>query len=149
MIPTLQLAAGAALLSAVLAFGGAWKIQSYRMDSLEHKYNDDIQKAKDATAAVEGTIAARVTEATAAAARRGITIRRSADAARSELDRLRNVLSDNQRRRDENPSSAGTDGAATGEAILGECAGAYQELARKADGHASDVKQMTEAWPRP
>jgi len=31
--------------------------------------------------------------------------------------------------------------------VLGECQGRYQELARHADGHASDVQTLIDAWP--
>jgi len=33
-------------------------------------------------------------------------------------------------------------------AVLGECADRYQAVAAAADGHASDVRTLTEAWPK-
>ena len=32
--------------------------------------------------------------------------------------------------------------------VLSECAGVVADLAAKADGHASDVMMLREAWPR-
>jgi len=33
-------------------------------------------------------------------------------------------------------------------AVLGECSDRYREVAEAADGHASDVRTLTEAWPQ-
>ena len=32
--------------------------------------------------------------------------------------------------------------------VLAECASAYGDMAEKADGHADDVRTLSEAWPR-
>jgi ABC-type transporter Mla subunit MlaD len=37
---------------------------------------------------------------------------------------------------------------ATLASVLGECQARYRELGQKADGHASDVQTLMEAWPK-
>lgn len=74
----------------------------------------------------------------------------AAAAARTELERLRHVIS----------SGAGVSGSAGDSAspgaidpaalsdVLGECGGELQALAEKADGHVADVRMMQAAWPQ-
>jgi hypothetical protein len=71
---------------------------------------------------------------------------RAADAARSELDRLRSQLSSG------GVSTATCTSvrnyAATLQGILGECAATVEWLAKEADGHALDSRTLNGAWPR-
>lgn len=69
-----------------------------------------------------------------------------ADNARSELDRLRDVIARGVPR---DTGAAAVDYAAAANVILGECAAELEGLARKADGHASDAAMIMGAWPRP
>lgn len=49
------------------------------------------------------------------------------------------------------PGLSATDCTATADAALDvfqQCAEEYRALARTADGHADDARQLTEAWPR-
>lgn len=71
---------------------------------------------------------------------------RAADAARTELERLRSQL-----------SSGGVSTAtcasvrnyaATLQGILGECAANLEWLAKEADGHALDSRTLNGAWPK-
>ena len=77
------------------------------------------------------------------------TARRDADDARAQLDGLQSFL---EERRSHNTSSEPATPAdkrtiAIGD-VLQQCSQAYQELARRADGHAVDVKLLIGAWPR-
>lgn len=69
----------------------------------------------------------------------------SAADARYELDRLRGAIASGAGAA---TCEAGTVSADPARELLAECATAYQDLARKADAHASDALNLYEAWPR-
>lgn len=91
-------------------------------------------------------IANQYTEALNNARTRENEIRLAADGARSELDRLRIAIKKRSSAVAASPASAVDYSIASSE-LLAECAGEYQALAEKADGHASDIRIMIEAWP--
>lgn len=75
---------------------------------------------------------------------------RASAAARTELNRLRGAIAA-ATRSDQLPGAptGSTDHrAATDRELLGSCAAELQEVARAADGHASDVRTLMESWPR-
>ena len=69
----------------------------------------------------------------------------AAASARTELDRLRSAIASGA---GAPTCEAGTVAADPARELLAQCAAAYQDLARKADGHASDAVNLYEAWPR-
>jgi hypothetical protein len=69
----------------------------------------------------------------------------AAAAASSELDRLRGAIASGA---GASTCEAGTVSADPARELLAECASAYQDLARKADAHASDALNLYDAWPR-
>ena len=77
------------------------------------------------------------------------TAQRDADDARAQLDGLQSFL---QERRGDSasgePATASDKRAIAARDILQQCSQAYQELARRADGHAVDVKLLIGAWPK-
>lgn len=68
-------------------------------------------------------------------------------AARAQSDRLRRDLSDTRARLAQAPVEALREYADTVGELYGECEAELVETAAKADGHASDVQLMLEAWP--
>ena len=73
MIPTLYLVGGAAVISAAVSFGAAWKIQDWRADAARYAAQQDlVQSQKDnaklvdraATAYADGQANAKVREVT-------------------------------------------------------------------------------------
>lgn len=69
--------------------------------------------------------------------------RRTASAARTELDRLRLVLAERERIATSDATTSGRpDGAATERKLLDECAGAYQKLAETTDQFAGQVRGL-------
>lgn len=77
-------------------------------------------------------------------------LRTDAGNALAELDRLRNALRV-ATRRDPVPGApavAADQPAATQTVVFLECAAAFAELARAADGHASDVQTLEDSWPK-
>jgi hypothetical protein len=110
--------------------------------------------AREAEAANNRTALARFNqaqEAINAARTREISLRADADGARSELDRLRIATARRAAARSDVPSESRTAAdqpAATEGIVFLECASAFTELAREADGHASDVQTLRDGWPR-
>lgn len=72
---------------------------------------------------------------------------RDLDVAHSESYGLRNQLSEAARRIATAPTNSVAEYATTTGELLAECSRSYQELAGKADGHASDVKTLIGTWP--
>jgi hypothetical protein len=92
----------------------------------------------------------RQKEAADAAKTREAVLRGDADGARTELDRLRHALRVATRR---DPVSGTTapaadQPAATKTVVFLDCAAALTDMARAADGHASDTKTLIDSWPR-
>src|SRR5690606_11227417 len=91
----------------------------------------------------------RQLEAQHAAAQREKSLRSDAAAARTELDRLRDAIRI-AARRDPVPGAAtdaGDQPASTSDELLAQCGQELVDLARVADGHASDVRTLIESWP--
>jgi len=142
----------AALAAAAIAAAGAWQVQSWR-------YTGQIAKIKAAQqdALVAGITGARtqeqvrfkgVQDAQTAAAKRAKTAQADADAARSELDRLRDTLRATAGGVSGESASACYQRADTLGVIVAECAGALVEVARNAEAKANDVRLLLEAWPK-
>ena len=91
-------------------------------------------------------IADQYMEALNNARQRENEVRLAADGARTELDRLRIAIKKRSTAVAASPASA-VDYSIASSDLLAECAGEYQALAGKADGHASDIRTMIEAWP--
>ena len=91
-------------------------------------------------------IANQYTEALNNARTRETEIRLSADGARTELDRLRVAIKKRSSAVAASPASA-VDYSIASADVFGECAAELTALAGKADGHASDLRTMIEAWP--
>lgn len=71
----------------------------------------------------------------------------AADAA-AAAGRLRNELDAARGRLSAATADACRSTASAALELLGTCADEYRSVAAAADGHAADVKTMTEAWPR-
>jgi len=112
-----------------------------------------VQQAQAAEAtrinhAVESARQTKVIEAQNAAQTRNRKLQADALAARSERDRLRDQIATIRSGLPTNTASANASIADTANELLGECGAAYQELAAKADGHASDAMMLLQAWPK-
>ena len=146
------------LAAAVVAAAAAWAFQGARMDSAvadvrlemsEAKtkaVGEKLQAVKEARAD-ERAINKTYQEALNAARTREIALRRDRDLAQSESDGLRSQLSDAARRIADAPPAAVLEYATAVNQLFADCSRSYQELAGKADGHATDVRTLTAAWP--
>ena len=139
--------AAAALLAAVVAATGTYKIQSWRYGAkeAEHAQQHLADERSAATAAIRRT--ETVIQAQSAAAARGAALRRDADSARMAAISLHDAAAAAMR-------DAAVSHAACTERIgaIGELLGTVEEagrsMAEKADRHALDAGMLVESWPR-
>lgn len=72
----------------------------------------------------------------------------AADAAAATAGQLRGTVADLRNRLSNASVEACRATADAALAVFGECAERYRSVAAAADGHASDVKTLSEAWPQ-
>lgn len=148
----------AALLSAAIAATSTWHVQGWRMGAqvqtdktaLETLRREHAESLTRATAsALNATIQWQKVkdDAIESAQQRAKTQAANAAAARRDADGLRNTLAAASLRLPDATHAACTEYAAAVGGLLDQCGRAYQELAEQADGHASDVRVMLDAWP--
>ena len=138
--------AAAALIAASIAATGAWQIQNWRFDAKEKAHAEQKLVEVQQSAATAIRQLDNVLMAQNAGAARAIRLRSDLDSARTELDRLRIAL----RTLPTADPTTGTcpDRAATVSKLFLECSEQLTTLAGKADRHASDLRTLTDAWPK-
>lgn len=104
--------------------------------------------AEQAARAREQALQNQLKEAQDAAATREKTIQDAASAASVAAGSLRDTLANIRNRLPATAVDACRKTADTLAAVLGQCQDRYRDLAQRADGHASDVKTLTDSWPR-
>lgn len=139
------------LAAAAVAAAAAWFYQGARMDAAVAEVRlEQTNERLDAVSKVrvdERAVNKTYQEALNAARTREDVLRRDARAARAESDSLRAQLSDAARRiADAPPATVAEYATAVGE-LLAVCSRERTLFAEKADGHASDVRTLIEAWP--
>ncbi len=136
-----------ALIAATVAATGAWKVQSWRFDAKEKERVEQQLESERLRAKANLRNAENVITAQNAAAARIRQLMLDAAGARATADGLRTSISTALSRAD-NDLAACTDTANSIGKLLDQCGTAYQELGAVADGHASDVKTLIDAWPK-
>lgn len=148
MIP--QIAALA--VTAALAAGGVWQYQANKYERMLAE-----QRTEYATAQVRAleiahadTIRLRDQAQAAAAAATTRLQRLSADRdrLRAAADGLRGDLATAALRLPDATPDAVIEYATALDSVFLDCTARYEQLATKADGHASDVQTMIESWPK-
>ncbi len=144
--------AAAALLGASIAAVGAYKVQDWRytgqINQIRAAQAEAVNTATREARAQESARFKGVQDAQAAAQTRAIAARRDADAARGELDRMRDTLSATRGGvPGESPGACTVRADSAGE-LLAQCAGAYQGMAEVADRLNADRLMLREAWPK-
>jgi hypothetical protein len=146
------------LAAAVVAAAGAWFFQDARMDAAVAEIRlemaaaqvqaagEKVQSVKQARTE-EQTIAKTYQEALNAARTREALLRTEIDHLRHVSDGLRDQNADAARRLAAAPRGAVLEYATALGAVFDDCRAAYADLAGAADGHASDVRTLREAWP--
>ena len=122
-----------------------WRVKAHYQSEIA-AIESDRQSERNEAARKARLIADQYTEALNHARKRETDLRLSVDGARTELDRLRVTIKKRSAAVADSPASAVDYSLAVSE-LFAECAGEYQALAGKADGHASDIRTMIEAWP--
>jgi hypothetical protein len=137
---------GATLLVGI-AIGGTLAHQVHKAinDRAMVKQQQATLKAIETAQAETLRLQEKANEAERNAAQRIQDNARAADSARTELDRLRNAQRSTAAAATTCPAIV--DRAAAVDDVLGQCAEALTDLARKADGHASDALRLYQAWP--
>jgi hypothetical protein len=138
--------AAAAVIALAVGFAGAWKVQDWRIEAMQAEQARLALKAIEAAQAETTKLQEVKDEALRRANQRASQNQLAADGARSELDRLRDTIAASDSAQPSCPARVDTAPAAR--ALLAECAARYQDLARKADGHASDAMTLQQAWPK-
>ena len=144
----------ALLIAAVIAaaiFAWNWFIdyeRSIGYDKAVAEYNVKLLAAKEAADRREQELTTQVQEAQANGLKREETIKALAAAVGKSSDSLRNTANAIRLGLPHATIEAARTAADAFATVFSECQGRYGELAAKADGHASDVRTLEEAWPK-
>lgn len=137
----------AAAISAVIAFGSAWQIQSRRADSKEKERVEQALREKEDLRILENRRNSVAVSERDAATRRDAELRAAADGSRAALVGLSHAAE--QALREAGSShSACIARTATATRLLNQCGAAYQDLGERADRHVSDLKTLIGVWPK-
>jgi len=114
-------------------------------------YQNAIAQANARAAQQTATLTQKVLDAQNEAKKRETALRADVQSARNALDSLRHAadLSRAAYRLTGAPQNAAADTADAAINLLVRCSERYSELAMRADGHVSDLKTLTQAWPNP
>ena len=137
----------------VVALGFAWNgfikhEQNIGYQKAVAEYNVKLLAAKEAADRREQELTTQVQEAQANGLKREETIKALAAAVGKSSDSLRNTANAIRLGLPNATVEAARTAADAFATVFSECQGRYGELAAKADGHASDVRTLEEAWPR-
>ena len=141
----------AGLVAAAMGATAAWSVQSWRYDAqiadirAQHSraLADAHQKALDDTIKMQRTKDDAIKAAEQRAKREAV----NAAALRSERDGLRAQLAATTVQLPSASCSSVRAYTATLNGLFDQCAGAFEDMAGKAAGHAADSRLMREAWP--
>ena len=152
MIP--PVAIKALLIAAVaVALGFAWNgfikhEQGIGYQKAVAEYTVKLLAAKEAADQREQELSAQVQEAQANGLKREETIRTLAAAVGKSSDSLRNTANAIRLGLPNATVEAARTAADAFAAVFTDCQRRYTAVAEKADGHASDVRTLEEAWPQ-
>ena len=144
----------ALLISAVIAaaiFAWNWFIdyeRSIGYDKAVAEYNVKLLAAKEAADRREQELTTQVQEAQANGRKREETIKALAAAVGKSSDSLRHTADTIRLGLPNATVQAARTAADAFAAVFTDCQGRYADVAAKADGHASDVRTLEEAWPQ-
>lgn len=142
----------AALVALALGFGGGWQTQDWRftaqVSKLEKKHAEATAQA--VTEALDETVRHQKAKDAALRNAQARAKRDAADAADARLvaDGLRSDLDTQRMHMLDAARSALLEYASAANLVFGECSRRLEEMGRAAQGHSSDVRTLTEAWPK-
>ena len=139
----------AAAVGAALIFGAGWAANGWRLgqDIAQTKlaHTQELAARDAGTFAVAQAITTNYQGALNASIQE--QARLAGAAATRNAGRLRDQLSEADKRIATASATAVRDYAATASKLLGQCSDRYTELAARADGHALDTRVCRAAWP--
>jgi len=142
----------AALVSLAIGFGGGWASNGWRLGSeiAQMQAQAAIDLSNSLKDALDQTVKYQRTkdEAIKKAERRALDNMRLAAAAGAESDKLRMQLSDAANNIPRATHTSLVAHATTLNAVFSECQRGYEAMGRNAQGHASDVQTLMDAWPK-
>ena len=152
MIPPVAIKA-LLIAAVVVALGFAWNgfikhEQSIGYQKAVAEYTVKLLAAMEAADKRERELTAQVKEAQDNGLKREETIRTLAAAVGKSSDSLRNTANAIRLGLPHATVEAARTAADAFATVFTDCQGRYGELAAKADGHASDVRTLEEAWPQ-
>ena len=140
------IAAAVAVLTGIAGWtANGWRLNA-KIDRIHAEHAQDLTKANADALAKYTDMERKKQEALNEANKQAQRNARAADAARTELERLRQQIASGS-------VSTATCGsvrnyATTLQAVFGECAARLEWLAKEADGHALDSRTLNGAWPK-
>ena len=142
----------AAILAALIAFTGGWKVQGWRLgEQITQIKAAQLEAVNTATREARATESRRFTnvqEAQNAATKRAQIARADADRARSELERLRDAIRTSTGGVPGESASACAEPSSQRDNVLLECLSSYEALGRDADLWKNDALMLRDAWPK-
>jgi hypothetical protein len=152
MIPGLYTYAATAIVAGALAFVAGWQTQEWRYGKqiADTASQHAIALASANQKALDDTIKMQRTkdEAIKAAEQRAKTQAANAAVLRTERDGLRAQLAATTVQLPSASCTSVRDYATTLSGLFDQCAGAFEGMAGKAQGHAADARLMLESWPK-
>lgn len=140
------IAAAVAVLTGIAGWtANGWRLNA-KIDRIHAEHAQDLTKANADALAKYTDMERKKQEVLDEANKQAQRNARAADAARTELERLRQQIASGS-------VSTATCGsvrnyATTLQAVFGECAARLEWLAKEADGHALDSRTLNGAWPK-
>ena len=145
-----KVAACAVLAVILLIAFNVWesKIERRGYDRAQSEYTKSALVASEAARKREQDLQHNLEVAQNEARIREVALTAAADSARVERDGLRDELTSLSDRLSKASANSLRKYAATANRILAECTSQLTEMARAADGHASDALMLQQAWPK-
>lgn len=133
--------------AAAIGAGGMYRIEEWRIDAKELEHAE--QKLADERSSAAATLRRieAVSAAQSDAATRLVQLRTDAANSLTELDGLRTQSAYALRSASTNLDTCNKS-ATTCNQLFIDSAGKYQSLAEVCDRHVSDIKTLTQAWPK-
>ena len=141
----------AAAVGTALVFGAGWAANGWRLGQdiaqIQLTHTQELAARDAGTFAAAQAIDTNYQGALNASIQEQTRLAGAAAVATRNAGRLREQLTEADKRIATASASAVRDYAATANQLLGQCSQRYTELAAKADGHALDAKTCRAAWP--
>lgn len=142
----------AALIAGAVAATGTWQIQSWRygtkIATINQQHSDLVASSAKSALRLTEIYRENSDAAVKKAEARMAQNKRDADGLRGELDGLRGDLATVPDRIRNATREAVDQYAAAATIVFEQCTRRYAEVAERADGHASDVQTLMDAWPK-